>query len=443
MTQDSLLGFLSGTGLPVVSRLVAVVRWMTLVLAGASLLYGAFALVWWPEAFWRGDLPWGGAMPALVTAPIYAFAHAKARQRRMQAAAMALFVALFAVSILATWPRGAFSTGWYMQPFLALLATCGLGVMAGLTMTLVAVLVLLGAALAQHGLRLQEGVLPELWVHATSLAALTLASALCGALLHKVLLAAVQSAETQRRRQLESSRALRHREKLLRHALRVETVGDLAGMVVHQLRNSFQVMMAHVSLAASAGESEREERLQLVDETLRQSVPLLDQLMQLAHPGEGQAAAADLNHLAAEFHKKAARVIPSSITLRFEPTDADLPVVVDGRGLEHALWNLVINARHAITGQGSITLRTGGDGARVWIGVEDSGCGIPEDVQKRIFDPYFTTKPVGQGTGLGLAAVARFMRGSNGSVDVRSVVAEGSQFVLRFPRRGRREQASA
>jgi two-component system NtrC family sensor kinase len=322
-----------------------------------------------------------------------------------------------------------------MQPFLAMLATCCLGVVAGLSLTLGAVVALLLAALVQRSGSSAEGTLPDLWLHATSLSALTLASALVGALVHKLLLAAVRTNEQHRRRNLESSRALRHREKLLRHALRVETVGDLAGMIVHQLRNAFQVMMAQLSFAGVADPDERERRLLLVEETLRESAPLLDQLMVLAHPDEGSPAPADLGSLVDEFHRKVVRVMPAAVAVRREADGEPLPVLIDPRGLEHALWNLVINARQAIVNSGTITLRTHRERSVAVLEVEDTGCGMAAEIADRIFDPYFTTKPPGQGTGLGLTAVARFVRGNSGSIRVRSEVGRGSRFELAFPMR--------
>ena len=109
-------------------------------------------------------------------------------------------------------------------------------------------------------------------------------------------------------------------------------------------------------------------------------------------------------------------------------------VQVNPHGLVHALWNLVINAKQAIDGEGKIALRCGSDRRHVWVEVSDTGPGIPAEVQERIFDPYFTTKPIGQGTGLGLTAVARYVRGSNGAIEVESAPGRGTTFRMRFPR---------
>ena len=69
----------------------------------------------------------------------------------------------------------------------------------------------------------------------------------------------------------------------------------------------------------------------------------------------------------------------------------------------------------------------------VWIEVEDTGCGIPEENLKRVFEPFFTTKPVGQGTGLGLSVIYGIVSAHGGSIDVRSVVGEGTTFRVVLP----------
>jgi len=367
----------------------------------------------------------------LASAPFYFAAWQAARRRRIQLSTLMLFAALFAVSILGTWPRGPFSPSWYVQPFLAMLATSCTGIVPGLSFTLVATTALLVQPILHPDF--VTGLERDVWTHTTSLAAVTLASALTGALLHQLLLSALLNLEAQRRLNQTSRRALRHRERLLRHAMRVDTVGDLAGLVTHQLRNSFQVMMGHVTLGADGDADELSRRLALVGETLDQSRPLLDQLMSLAHPDDGRPETGDLNVWIASFGERARRVMPSTILLDVELAAEPLRAHLDPHGLDHALWNLVINARHAMPEGGSLRIRTEAvDGGAV-VTVSDTGTGIPLDLQPQIFDPYFTTKPRGRGTGLGLAAVDRFVRSSRGRVELDSEPGHGATFRLWFP----------
>lgn len=433
LSEESLFGFLTSTRLPVVSSVSTLIRWVSLGSAIACACFGAVSLLVVPDGLWSARLPWSGAVPALAASPLFLGAWLDWRRHRLQRAATLLFAALFVLTILANWPRGAFSPAWYLHPVLSLLATTSLGVIPGLSLTMLAVVSLLLATRFQPGGASQVEGMADQWVHAASLAAVTLASALAGAIVNRVVFLALLTAESQRRKNLESSRALRHREKLLRHALRVETIGDLAGMVCHQLRNTFQVLLGHVTLGGSADDAERARRLTLIEEALQQASPLLDQLMVMAHPDEGTTVPCDVAACLRQFSRQARLVLPGTIQLTCETPETAPMVLLNPHGLVHALWNLVINARQAIAADGAITLRCGSDPHQVWIEVADSGCGMTKEVQQRAFDPYFTTKPPGQGTGLGLTAVARFVRSSSGVVQVESEVSRGTTFRLRFP----------
>ena len=437
LSEESLFGFFTSTRLPVVSSLSAVIRWLSLGLAIACSMFGVGCLLLVEGGFWSAHVPWSGALPALSAAPLFLAAWFGWRRHHLQRAALFMFMALFALTILANWPRGVFSPAWYLHPVLALIATISLGVLPGLTLTLVATTSLLAAAGFASTGQLDEALAGnwdrERWVHSTSLAAVTLASALAGAIVNRLIFMALLTAEAQRRKNFESSRALRHREKLLRHALRVETVGDLAGMVCHQLRNTFQVLMGQVTLCSIGTDEERVRRLAMIETTLDQARPLLDQLMRLAHPGEESSVLCDVANVLRQFREHARLVLPGSIQITCESPETLPRVQIDPHGLVHALWNLVINARQAIQGSGAITVRGGSDPHQVWIEVADTGSGMTREVQQRIFDPYFTTKAPGQGTGLGLTAVARFVRASNGLVQVESEVGKGTTFRLRFP----------
>ncbi|MFT7534797.1 MAG: signal transduction histidine kinase [Hyphomicrobiaceae bacterium] len=434
LSQESIFGFLTSTRLPVVSSLALLIRWVSLALAVAALAYGIGCLAFVENGFWTPTLPWCGAFPALASAPVFFGAWLGWRSQRLQHAAVLLFIGLFTLTILANWPRGAFSPAWYVHPVLALLATTCLGVIAGLTMTMLAVTALLLGTWAHPGQGIGPMMAPDVWVHAISLSAVTLASALAGSIVNRLVFMTLMTAERQRRKNFDASRALRHREKLLRHAMRVETVGDLAGMVCHQLRNTFQVLLGHVTMGSLSDDNERQRRLVLIEDTLQQSQPLLDQLMRMAHPDEGTSMPCDLSEVLRQFHQQAALVLPGGVQITVEAPSEVPAVLLNPHGIVHALWNLIINAKQAIEGDGAITLRCGSDRHQVWIEVADTGGGMPTAVQDRIFDPYFTTKPIGQGTGLGLTAVARFVRGSNGLIQVESEAGRGTTFRMRFPR---------
>lgn len=430
LSQESLFGFLSNTRLPVVSSVAAFIRWISLGLVVAGVVHGVFCLLVYEHPWWSAELPWSGALPAFASAPLFAAAFRYWRLRRLQRASFAMFVGLFTLSILANWPRGAFSPAWYLHPLLSLLATVCLGVVPGLCLTLGAVVSMLGATWVVHAG--ESDALVDVWVHSTSLASLTLASSLSGAITNRLVFLALVTAEAQRRKNFETSRALRYRERLLRHALRVETVGDLAGLVCHQLRNAYQILIGHVSLAETADEPERLRRLGLIEETLRDTQPLLDELMRMAHPDEGRTTACDLNLVLRGFYEQASHVLPKTIEVTCTVADEPQWCVLNPQGLTHALWNMVINARQAMGGSGRIDLRCVAERNQVWIEVADTGPGIPIEVRDKIFDPYFTTKPPGQGTGLGLTAVARFVRSSNGVIQV--LCENGTTFRMRFPR---------
>jgi len=428
ITQKTLLAFLSGTGLPLASSLGVVLRWTTLSLGVVSVGV-AGALLLESGRMFDPVLPWSGAAAPLSAAPLFFMSFVAARRARLHLAAVALFAGLYALSVISCVPRGPLAPAWTVQPLLAVAVTCCLGAGTGLGFTV------LGCAALGYVTFTAPPPHPAVdpVVFGSSLIAATLAAALLGVLVHRVLLAALTSEEDYRIRFRDSRKALRHREKLLRHALRVETVGDLAGLVVHQLRNQFQLVVGHVFMGKRERGDARTHRLELIAEVLHDARPLLDQLMGLANPDDGRPCHSDLNALIRDFDDKMRRVVPSRLVLRTKLSSRPLPVVLDPRGLEHALWNLVINAGHAMPVSGELRLETGADENQAWVAIEDTGTGISPDNLAQVFEPYFTTKAPGAGTGLGLTAVSRFVRAARGEVEVDSELGRGTRFTLSFP----------
>jgi signal transduction histidine kinase len=102
--------------------------------------------------------------------------------------------------------------------------------------------------------------------------------------------------------------------------------------------------------------------------------------------------------------------------------------------LNQVFMNMLVNAAHAIEGQGTITVRTGADSSgQVWVEIADSGRGIAPEHMNRIFDPFFTTKPVGKGTGLGLSLSYGIVQKHRGRIDVKSEPGLGTTFRVTLP----------
>jgi two-component system, NtrC family, sensor kinase len=120
----------------------------------------------------------------------------------------------------------------------------------------------------------------------------------------------------------------------------------------------------------------------------------------------------------------------AEVVRRLQP----LPAVTCLAGqLNQVFMNLFVNAAHAISGQGTITLSSGAEGDWVWVQVDDTGCGMTEDVRRRIFEPFFTTKDVGKGTGLGLSLSFSNVQKHGGAIHVRSTPGVGSSFRVWVP----------
>ncbi len=101
--------------------------------------------------------------------------------------------------------------------------------------------------------------------------------------------------------------------------------------------------------------------------------------------------------------------------------------------LNQVFMNILSNAVDAIQDKGTITISTSKSNGSIRISIKDAGGGIPEDIQSKIFEPFFTTKEVGHGTGLGLSICHSIIEKHNGSIDVKSEVGKGSEFVIVLP----------
>lgn len=219
---------------------------------------------------------------------------------------------------------------------------------------------------------------------------------------------------------------------------RLESIGNLAGGIAHDLNNVLApILMSVALLKEDERDPERLETLQTVEECAQRGADLVRQVLTYARGRGDVRAPVDMSALARDVVRVLRETFPVGVTLDVQ-VPPELPLVNgDATQLHQVLMNLAVNARDAVNGHGRIALRLSQVatplGRGVQIDVEDNGCGMSAAVQDQIFDPFFTTKEVGHGTGLGLPTVQSIVRSHGGSILVSSEVGRGTVFQVMLP----------
>jgi C4-dicarboxylate-specific signal transduction histidine kinase len=233
----------------------------------------------------------------------------------------------------------------------------------------------------------------------------------------------------------------RMRGQLL-HADRLATLGTLAGGVGHELNNVLNVLVATVDFVrerAKLGAPARDKDLERLDAVAQHVATHARQLLNFARPGPDFAERSDLRDVIREtlgMLRVAGRL--KGLEVQMNMPAGPVAVTVNRMRLEQVIVNLVGNAADAVAEAKqprrwiriSLTEPAGG---RVACSVEDNGGGIPADKLLTVFEPYYTTKPPGKGTGLGLPVVKNIVEGYGGRVAVTSRFGEGSCFSFDLP----------
>jgi PAS domain S-box-containing protein len=229
----------------------------------------------------------------------------------------------------------------------------------------------------------------------------------------------------------------RRMEAQLRHSQKIEAVGRLAGGVAHDFNNLLQTLLSHTQLIRDHAR-EPERVLELTAELERHAkrgAALSRQLLVFSRRDTARTERVDLGRTLEETAAMLRPVVRENVKFSVEVGGEELPVDADRGQLEQVITNLVVNAAHAMLQGGRLTLGAGCDGEDgVWVAVEDSGAGIPEEIRDRIFEPFFTTKAPSEGSGLGLSVVHGIVTQHGGRVEVSSTVGRGSRFKVVLPR---------
>lgn len=225
-------------------------------------------------------------------------------------------------------------------------------------------------------------------------------------------------------------------EAMLRQAQKMEAIGQLTGGIAHDFNNLLTVVVGNLdrvmrSLPKDAAEQRNLDNALAATERAAQ---LTDQLLTFARKQPVQVRRQDPGHIVHSLAAMLERTIGPHIDLTLD-LGPDVPnATIDRNQLESALVNLTINARDAMPRGGDLTIATrkGKDGGAV-ISVSDTGTGMDAETLRRATEPFFTTKPVGQGTGLGLSQVYGFVEQMGGNLEIFSAVGTGTVIVLSFP----------
>jgi PAS domain S-box-containing protein len=223
-------------------------------------------------------------------------------------------------------------------------------------------------------------------------------------------------------------------ERRLRQTEELAAVATLVTGIAHDIGTPMNVILGYTDLLARSlhGEKER-ERIRIIKEQVERVTHLIQTLMNFARPHEEtprQVRVEDVAERTLGLIAETARKRGVAIERSFGTT---APIRAQPERLERALLDLFVNACDAM-GQGGVlrvTTRAVADG--VEIRVEDTGTGIAPDALERIFEPFYTTKPRGKGTGLGLLVTRGIVMEHGGTIDVRSELGKGTAFVIRLP----------
>eukprot|EP01035_Chromulina_nebulosa_P069573 gene69573-biopygen41890 len=231
----------------------------------------------------------------------------------------------------------------------------------------------------------------------------------------------------------------------------MEAVGQLTGGVAHDFNNLLQVISGNMELLSRdvAGNPSAERRVGNAKLAVSRGAKLASQLLAFGRRQALEPKVINIGRLVSGMDEMLRRSLGEAIEIETVISGGLWNTLVDPTQIENALLNLAINARDAMNGDGKLTIEVGNaflddayarrhaevaPGQYVLLAVTDTGSGMAPDVLARVFEPFFSTKPEGRGTGLGLSMVYGFVKQSNGHIKIYSEIGQGTTIKLYLPR---------
>jgi signal transduction histidine kinase len=238
---------------------------------------------------------------------------------------------------------------------------------------------------------------------------------------------------------IEGKIAEEEQEKLqqqLQHADRLATIGELSAGVAHELNEPLGSILGFSQLIEKHPDLPEQMRHDIakIERASLHAREIVKKLLIFARQMPTRKTRVDLNEIVKEgLYFLESRCSKEGIELITKLQDDLPPIIGDASQLNQILVNLVVNAIQAMSSGGTLTVSTGRQDSDVLLTVEDTGIGISENIKNQIFLPFFTTKEVGQGTGLGLAVIHGIVSSHGGEITVDSEEGKGTTFRVSFP----------
>ena len=224
-------------------------------------------------------------------------------------------------------------------------------------------------------------------------------------------------------------------ESQLQHAQKMKSLGVLAGGVAHDMNNVLGAILgfAESNLESHPPGSRSHHAFDTIAKAATRGGRMVRSLLSFARQSPAEERELDLNAILREEVQILAHATLARVRLNLDLAPDLRPILGDPDALTNAVMNLCVNAVDAMPSQGLLTLGTRNVDGAVELRVEDTGCGMPKEVLERALDPFFTTKPEGKGTGLGLTMVYGIVEAHRGRMEIRSEPGGGTCVTLRFP----------
>jgi signal transduction histidine kinase/CheY-like chemotaxis protein len=227
----------------------------------------------------------------------------------------------------------------------------------------------------------------------------------------------------------------------LLHAQKLEALGTLSAGIAHEFGNSLQIIQSCVEiLIANSGDGGTGQReIEMIGEAAQRGADLTRRILTFGSKVESRLFPIDLNKQVRRVKTILDRTLPETIEIQMSLADDLASVDGDPAQIEHVLLNLAVNSRDAMPDGGILRMETARHEAdsrgREWVllRVSDTGHGMNDETVQQAFNPFFTTKAVGAGTGLGLSMVYGIVKGHGGRVNCESEVGRGTSFEILLP----------